>query len=272
MMVRKPAVAGQFYPGSEKSLRKKIEECFLHDLGPGKIPKNEGKLHNIKGIVSPHAGYAYSGPIAAHAYKEVYEDGKPELFIILGPNHRGMGASVSVSDQDFQTPLGTAKVDKEVANQLVDGVIELNNTAHMGEHSLEVQIPFLQYLWDDINMVPLSFNIQNYRTAKEVGEKIRKVSQGKETLVIASTDFSHYVIQETAKKKDKMAIDKILENDPKGLFETIQKENISMCGYAPVMAMMIGSGGSKGKLLKYATSGDIMAMREVVGYASLSFE
>lgn len=271
-MVRKPAVAGQFYPGSEKSLKKKIEECFLHKLGPGKIPENEGKLHNIKGIVSPHAGFAYSGPVAAHAYKEVYEDGKPDLFIILGPNHRGMGASVSVTDQDFQTPFGNVKVDREVADELVGGVIEMNDTAHMGEHSLEVQLPFIQYLWDDIKMVPLSFNIQNYKTAKEVGEKIKDISEGKEILVVASTDFSHYVVQETAKKKDKMAIDKIINNDPRGLFETVQKENISMCGYGPVMAMMIGSGGTKGKLLKYATSGDIMAMREVVGYASLSFE
>ena len=121
-------------------------------------------------------------------------------------------------------------------------------------------------------MVPLSFNIQNYKTAKEVGEKIKGIGHDKEILVVASTDFSHYVTQVTAKKKDKMAIDKIINNDPKGLFETVQKENISMCGYGPVMAMMIGSGGTKGKLLKYATSGDIMAMKEVVGYASLSFE
>ncbi|MFW5904186.1 MAG: AmmeMemoRadiSam system protein B [Candidatus Saliniplasma sp.] len=272
MMVRKPAVAGQFYPGSKKSLMQKIKGCFLHDLGPGKIPEDEGKLHNIKGIVAPHAGYEYSGPVAAHAYKEVYEDGKPDLFIIMGPNHRGIGASVSVTDQNFETPLGTATVDKEVIDQLVGGVIELNTTAHMGEHSLEVQLPFLQYLWDDIEMVPISFNIQDYRTAKEVGRKIKEIAGDKETLIIASTDFSHYVLKETAEKKDKMAIDKIINNDPKGLFNTIQKENISMCGYGPVMAMMMGSGGTKGRLLKYATSGDIMAMREVVGYASLTFE
>ncbi len=271
-MVRKPAVAGQFYPGSEKSLKKKIEECFLHELGPGKIPEEEGKLHKIKGIVVPHAGYAYSGPVAAHAYKEIFEDGKPDLFIIMGPNHRGMGASVSVTDQDFQTPLGTTKVDKEVANELVDGVIEMNDTAHMGEHSLEVQLPFLQYLWDDIKIVPISFNIQNYKGAKEVGEKIKEVCKDKEALIVASTDFSHYVLQETAKKKDKMAIDRILNNDPKGLFDTVQKKNISMCGYGPVIAMMMGSGGTEGRLLKYATSGDIMAMKEVVGYASLAFE
>ncbi|MFO7792198.1 MAG: AmmeMemoRadiSam system protein B [Candidatus Saliniplasma sp.] len=271
-MVRKPAVAGQFYPGSEKALRKKIEECFLHDLGPGKIPENEGKLHNIKGVVVPHAGYEYSGPVAAHAYKEVYEDGKPDLFIVMGPNHRGMGASVSVTDQDYKTPLGTAKVDKKVVKELIGGVIESNNTAHMNEHSLEVQLPFLQYLWDDIKMVPLSFNIQDYRVAKEVGGKIKEIVKGRETVIVASTDFSHYVLQETAKKKDKMAIDRIINNDPKGLFETVQKENISMCGYGPVIAMMIGSGGSQGNLLKYATSGDIMAMKEVVGYASLAFE
>jgi len=272
MMVRKPAVAGQFYPASEKSLRKKIEESFLHDLGPGKVPDEEGRLHNIKGIVVPHAGYEYSGPVAAHAYKSVYEDGKPDLFIIMGPNHRGVGASVSIAKEDFKTPLGTAKVDEEVADQLVGGVIEYNDTAHMGEHSLEVQLPFIQYLWDDIEMVPLSFNIQNYRTAKKVGDRIRNVIGEKNALVVASTDFSHYVPKKIAEKKDKLAVDKIINNDPEGLFQIIQKENISMCGYGPVMAMMIGSRGSKGRLLKYATSGDIMAMREVVGYASLAFE
>lgn len=270
-MVRKPAVAGQFYPGNKRDLSNKIEECFTHELGPGKLEEGDG-LRNIKGLVVPHAGYVYSGPVAAHAYKALYEDGIPETFIVLGPSHRGMGASVALADEDFQTPLGTVKIDKELVDELSGGVMEINNQSHIGEHSIEVQLPFLQYIADNFKFVPISVNKQDRRTVKKVGEEIRETIMDKDVVVISSTDFSHYVLQETAKKKDSMAIEKIENNDPEGLYDVVQKENISMCGYGPVAAMMIGSGGKKGQLLKYATSGDIMSMREVVGYGALKFE
>lgn len=271
-MVRRPAVAGQFYPAGKNELKDKIEECFDHELGPGGLPGDEGVKRSLKGLVAPHAGYVYSGPVAAHSYKKLYEDGLPETFLILGPNHHGMGGSVAISDENFKTPLGEVEIDKELVDELAGGPIKINDSAHKSEHSVEVQLPFLQYLDDDITMVPFTFNKHDYQTSKEVGERIRKATEEKDVVIIASTDFSHYVLQETAEEKDKMAINKIKENDPKGLYEKVINENISMCGYGPVISMMIGSGGEKGELLKYATSGDIMSMREVVGYGALSFE
>jgi len=270
-MVRNPAVAGQFYPGSEDAIEKKIEECFMSDIGPGEIPEDEGDSRNIKGLVVPHAGYDYSGPVAVHAYKKLFEDGFPDTFIICGPNHRGFGGDIALSDEDFKTPMGVAKTDKELVEEIADDEISVINRAHMGEHSIEVQLPFLQYFSDDFKIVPITFTKQNYRSSKKIGERIKEKIEGKDVVIIASTDFSHYVLKETAEKKDKMAIDKIIDNDPKGLYEIVQKESISMCGYGPVMTMMIGSGGNEGELLKYATSGDVMPMKEVVGYGSLIF-
>lgn len=271
-MVRRPAVAGQFYPGTEEALISKIEECFTHEIGPGQVPKQEGKRGVIKGIVAPHAGYEYSGPVAAHSYKALYEDGFPSTVIILGPNHHGLGSAVAIADEDFKTPLGTVQVDKDLVQSLSDDIIQVDNTAHREEHSLEVQIPFLQYFSKSFKIVPICFNKQDYKTVEKVGRSIRKKTRNMDVAIVASTDFSHYVLKETAERKDSLAIDKILENDPKGLFDTVQRENISMCGHGPVISMMIGSGGTEGKKLKYATSGDIMPMKDVVGYGALAFE
>jgi len=157
-------------------------------------------------------------------------------------------------------------------NELTDGFIQKDDVAHSREHSIEVQMPFLQYFSDSFKAVPICFNKQDLKTAKKLGERLREVTENKDVVIIASSDFSHYVLKENAEKKDKMAIKKILENDPEGLFETVRKENISMCGYGPVVSMMIGSGGSKGELLKYATSGDVTPAREVVGYGAISFK
>ncbi len=268
-MVREPAVAGQFYPGSEEALRGKIEECFLHELGPGEIPEEEGNSRDIKGAVAPHAGYEYSGPVAAHTYKALYEDGFPETFIIIGPNHRGFGTSPTLCDQDFKTPLGKVKVDKALIEELAGDHAEINNTAHSMEHSLEVQIPFLQYLNNDFKLVPITMSKQDYPTSESLGKKIKESIENKDVVIIASTDFSHYVKKDIAREKDKEAIDKIINNDAKGLFNTVRKKRISMCGYGPVASMMIGSSCKKGELFKYATSGDVTPMREVVGYASM---
>ncbi len=270
-MARRPAVAGQFYPGTESALKEKIEECFNHRLGPDSIPSEEGDEKDIKGIVSPHAGYIYSGPVAAHSYKALVEDGIPETVIVLGPSHQGMGADVAISGEDYQTPLGTVEIDDDIVESLTDDLIKVDDIAHRREHSLEVQLPFIQYFSDSFKTVPICFNKQDFKTAKKVGERLKKATENEDVVIVASTDFSHYVLEETAKEKDKKAIDKIINNEPKGLFETVQKENVSMCGYAPVVSMMIGSGGTGGELLKYATSGDVTDQREVVGYGAVSF-
>ncbi len=271
-MVREPAVAGQFYPRKEKQLKKKIEECFTHELGPKSIPSKEGNNRDIKGLVCPHAGYFYSGPVASHSYKALVEDGIPETIVILGPNHQGIGAGIALAEEDYKTPLGVVETDQEIVDALSDDLIKKDDIAHSREHSIEVQMPFLQYFSNSFKAVSICFNKQDLKTAKRVGERLGKLRDEKDMVIIASTDFSHYVLEETAKEKDEKAIARILDNDPEGLFEIIEKEHISMCGYGPVASMMIGSRGDGGVLLKYATSGDVTPQREVVGYGSILFE
>ncbi len=269
-MVRNAAVAGQFYPGTKEELRRKIEQCFKHELGPGSLPGKEGNTREIKGLVAPHAGYTYSGPVAAHAYKALHQDGLPDTFIVIGPNHHGIGASVALGDEEFKTPLGTVEIDTDMVDELKGELIQVDNNTHINEHSIEVQLPFLQYLSEDIRIVPICVTKQDFETVVEMGRILKKAVSNKDTVIIASTDFSHYVLKRIAEERDGMAIDKIIANDPGELYRTIRKENISMCGYGPVVAMMVGSDYSSAELLKYATSGDIMAMRDVVGYASIA--
>ncbi len=270
-MVREPAVAGQFYPGTKEDLNRTIRDCFVHDLGPGETPKEKGSKRKIKGMVSPHAGYMYSGPVAAHGFKALYEDGIPDTFIIIGPNHHGFGPAVSITDQDFKTPLGVARVNKELVAELENDLVMKDDRSHTNEHSLEVQIPFIQYISDDAEIVPICMLKQDISTARSLGNHIKDVTKNRDVVVVASTDFSHYVLKETAEKKDMFALDKIMANDPDGLYRIIEKEHISMCGYGPVAAMICGTGFDSAELLKYATSGDVTAMRDVVGYASMIF-
>lgn len=267
--MRYPAVAGQFYSSDPEKLRKQIENCYKSPIGPGELPKLQKGPRSIVGAVSPHAGFVYSGPVAAHVFLALAKDGFPETFIIIGPNHSGMGAMVSVTTEDFSMPTGVVQVDKDMANAICKGMISKDKTAHRLEHSLEVQLPFIQQISSNVKIVPVCMGMQDLDTAKEVGEVIGKEIQGKDVVIIASTDFSHYVPQETAEKMDRLAIDRILELDPSGLIDVVSRKNISMCGYGPVTAMLIACQGSKSELLKYSTSGDISPMREVVGYAGM---
>ncbi len=270
-MVRKPAVAGQFYPGSEDKLKSTIKDCFNHDLGPGRLSEKKSDLHELKGLVVPHAGYVYSGPVAAHAYSALYEDGKPDFVILIGPAHSSYShGNASVADQDFQTPLGIIEVDSEIVEEIVKGPIAVDNQVHQREHSLEVQLPFLQYIFSDLKIVPILLSSQDLETASKVGKIINDVISGTKAVVIASTDFSHYVTREVANERDKSAIANILANDPQGLYDVVRSKNISMCGYGPVASMMYSTMYEDAMLLKYATSGDVSPMREVVGYAAIA--
>ncbi len=268
--MRKPAVAGQFYPGSRKELKEEVEACYAGTLGPGRLPGKIGGQRGLAGLVVPHAGYMYSGPVAAHAYLALAEDGLPESFIILGPNHTGYGMPLAVATEDFETPLGIARVDKELAGELVQGALAEDMEAHRFEHSIEVQLPFLLHLREDIKFVAICMGAADYEAARAVGSVLAQVLLDRDVVLIASTDFSHYVPKEVASSKDRMAIDRILQGDAKGLYETVTRHNVSMCGYGPVMATLLALGRPKGELLKYATSGDVHPMRDVVGYASLS--
>jgi AmmeMemoRadiSam system protein B len=268
--MRYATVAGQFYQGTETGLRREIESCFLHELGPGRVPAiNPKGERRIRGIVSPHAGYMYSGPVAAHAYAALAEDGFPEVFVILGPNHHGVGSGIAITTHDFETPLGVMKNDKDLAAAMRKDLIDDSMLAHRHEHSIEVQLPFIQYFSRECTFVPVSMMMQDSKSALRVGQVIREAIAGRDAVVIASTDLSHYISPEQAKEKDTMAIERILALDPKGLYDTVRKNRITMCGFGPVMAMLEAVGGTKAELLKYANSGDVSPMSEVVGYASI---
>ena len=267
--MRYPAVAGQFYSGSPEELRKQVEKCYSSSLGPGVVPRIKEGPRSIVGAVSPHAGFMYSGPVAAHVFNALANDGFPDTFVIIGPNHTGMGAMVATTTEDFSMPMGIVQVEKDLARRIVQGIISDDLLAHRGEHSLEVQLPFIQHLTPRAQIVPISMGLQDYKTAQEVGEIIAKETKGSDVTVIASTDFSHYVPRDVAERKDRLAIQKILELDPKGLYKTVTKEDIRMCGYGPVMAMLVAVQGKKAELLKYSTSGDVQPMRDVVGYAGM---
>ena len=288
--VRIPAVAGQFYDGDEESLKKTLENCFYDSRGPGEIPKISKGNKKILGLVVPHAGYIFSGPIAAHSFHTLGINGFADIFIILGPNHTGRGSGVSVMTKGFwKTPLGTVPINKDVGEALRRGIIDEDPTAHTYEHSIEVQLPFLQFIADKVgfNFVPICMSMQDYDTSKEVGEIMAEAikNQDKRIVIIASSDFSHVGFNymnmppenmradEYAEKQDMLAIDQILKLNPRGLIEKVHEKSITMCGYGPVAAMLTAAkklGAIRGELLKYGTSYEVHPSTSCVGYGAIA--
>jgi len=280
-IIRAPAVAGTFYEGTAATLSQQIEDCYTHPLGPGKVPQLSSKEEgNILGLVSPHAGYAYSGPVAAWGFHQVIRGQIPEVVVILGPNHRGFGASIAISGKDgWKTPLGKIQVDEELAREIVkiSPLVRFDDKAHQREHSLEVQLPFLQYSYgESFKIVPICMMEQDQSIASKLGEVLSQVLGGKNSLIIASTDFTHYQPKDIAERQDKKALTAILSLSPGNLNHAVSRYRISMCGLGPVMAMLTAAsllGAKTARLLKYATSGDISGDYEaVVGYASVVVE
>jgi len=276
--MRRPAVAGTFYEGDASSLREQIEWCYTHSHGPGEVPRPLPGKRSLVGLVSPHAGYMYSGPVAAHGFAYMARDGKPNSVVILGPNHTGLGSGVStMTSGEWLTPLGKVRIDRQLAEAIRKecDLIDVDELAHMHEHSIEVQLPFLQHLFgQDFTMVPICMMMQDEETSEEVGLAIAKAARDRDVVIIASTDLTHYEPQASAKVKDKKAIDKILALDWRGLLRVVHQEGISMCGFGPVAAMLRAArelGAERGELLKYATSGDTAGpMAQVVGYCSIA--
>lgn len=265
-MKRKPAVAGYFYPGREQALRQMVE---------GFVQRRPERKKAI-GVISPHAGFEYSGAVAGAVFSSVL---LPEKFVILGPNHRQVSSRFSIMRKGiWETPLGEAVLETLLADLILERcklVVE-DERAHQEEHSLEVQLPFLQFFNEKISIVPVS--IAYHASLEDLISLGRAISQavqdsGEDILVVASTDMSHYVKQEVAREKDFMAIEKILKLDAQGLYETVELENISMCGFKPVVAALVASvglGAEEATLVKYQTSGDVTGdYREVVGYAGI---
>lgn len=276
--LRKPAVAGSFYSGDLKSLNEQIQNCFLHKIGPGKLPSAVlAGERKIVGLISPHAGYMYSGPVAANGFYKIALDGKPDTIIILGPNHRGFGEDISIMvEGKWKTPLGELEIDTDIAESILKNskTIKIDNKAHQYEHSIEVQLPFIQYIFGkNIKFVPICMTRQDINTDIEIARSICSSVVDKNILLIASSDFTHYEPQEYAKNIDKQAINTILEFNPKKLYDIIYQQNLTMCGPGPITAMLIVCetlGAKKAELLKYATSGDVSgAYDRVVGYTSI---
>jgi AmmeMemoRadiSam system protein B len=273
MKVRRPAVSGMFYAGTARDLKEQIEWCYKHELGPGAIPRvnSEGR-REIAAIVVPHAGYYYSGPVAAHAYKDLADDGIFDTAVILGPNHTGYGYPVSLwAGDDWSTPLGEVEIDKKLAQRLLGGVIRADETAHIHEHSIEVQLPWLQYIYKQVRIVPITMMAQDLETARAVGTAISQADDN--SVIIASSDFSHYEPQSVAVEKDSSVIEAIIALDEEELYKRCERLNCTMCGYGPVAAAIVAAKEMKARkasLLRYATSGDTSGdFSRVVGYGSI---
>ncbi|MEM3640726.1 MAG: AmmeMemoRadiSam system protein B [Candidatus Bathyarchaeia archaeon] len=278
--IRLPSQAGAFYAGTAESLKRQIEGCFLHTLGPGNIPKVvKAGARRIVGLVCPHAGYMYSGPVAAHAYYNLALDGKPDVVVIFGPNHTGYGSGLAAMNEGFwRTPLGDVEVDKGTADRIVkeSRLIDLDDSAHRYEHSIEVQLPFLQYLFgSEFKIVPICFLMQDLHSAREVGQAVAKSLNEKNAIIVASSDITHYEPQRSAEKKDKMALQAVEAMDEAKFYSIIEDHGITACGCGPIIALITAAkilGAKEAKLLCYKTSGDVIGdYSSVVGYAAVQF-
>jgi AmmeMemoRadiSam system protein B len=278
--VRRPVQAGAFYEGTSDALKQQIRECFIGKLGPGKLPiVKEAATKNLIGLICPHAGYMYSGMVAAHAYYKLALDGKPSTVVILGPNHTGYGSGLAIQNEGaWRTPLGDIEVDTETANRIVaeTDILDIDDSAHRNEHSIEVQLPFLQYLYGlSFKIVPICFLMQDLSSAREVGEGLAKALRAKNAVVIASSDMTHYESQESAERKDKKAIEAIEAMNEARLLSVIESNNITACGPGPIISLITAAramGGTEARLLCYKTSGDVTGdASSVVGYAAFCF-
>jgi len=267
--VRSPAVAGRFYPGDAATLRRDVASYL----------KGEPKTRAL-GCVVPHAGYMYSGHVAGAVYArlELPPESASKRFVILCPNHTGAGEPLAImSASAWATLLGNVKIDSELAARLKAAFpyLEEDTQAHRAEHSLEVQLPFLQILLPDFSFVPICIGAGQLPVLQALGQAIASVLKDDAgVMVIASSDMNHYESDAITRVKDKLAIERILALDAAGLHETVRRERISMCGYGPTVAMLTATkalGATQAELVKYATSGDINGERDaVVGYAGVT--
>ena len=267
-MLRKPAVAGQFYPDNPEILKNELNQYL------------KGGVHErvATGIMVPHAGYVYSGSIAAEAYKAVEI---PQTILILGPNHHGLGGQATVfAEGAWQTPLGEVPIAEDLASRLLldCDILEADGMAHRFEHSIEVQIPFLQMLREDLRILPISLRHGDLEDWLQLGRQIGQslLRCGERVLLVASSDMNHFESAAFTEKVDREAIDKMENFDAAGLYTLVREKNISMCGVIPAVVMLEAAavlGATSCSLLRYDHSGKVNGdMQSVVGYASLVVE
>lgn len=260
-MVREPAVAGRFYPGSPGRLAADVDG-FLSPAA--RLP--------AKGLVAPHAGYMYSGAIAGEVYRKVEV---PPRVVVLGPNHTGLGAMASMWPGGvWRMPLGEVPIDDGLTDVLTDAPgIELDDQAHLHEHSLEVQVPFLQRSQPNLSIAAICLGPLSFHACDLLGKAIGKAAADAGALVVASSDMSHYISAADARQKDHRAIERVLALDPEGLYEVVRREKISMCGFVPATVMLVAvreMGAKAAELVRYGHSGEVTGDDDqVVGYAGI---
>ena len=275
-MIREPVVAGQFYPGVKEDVQKMIKYCYEHKYGPGtQLIKPRKKVF---GIICPHAGYIYSGPTACHSYKSISSQ-NPELVIIIGPNHFGIGRdAATMIDAKWRTPLGLVQVDSEAVQEIEkkSKIIEIDNYSHSQDHSLEVQVPMLQStLSNEFQILPIILLAQDLDTARDVGNAISEIAKKKNSIIVGSSDFTHYEENSFAHLQDKALIEPILEMDVERFYHVLKEKRVTACGFGAIASTIIACknlGATKGELLSYATSGDVSGdTNSVVGYGAIKF-
>jgi MEMO1 family protein len=272
---RPPAVAGQFYPADGAALAREVERCFRSERGPGELPiRQRSPERHLRAIVAPHAGYEYSGAIAALAYDLVARERPPAAVLVLGVDHYGRSRGASLSARDWLTPLGPTACAKDLLRSLERPPLEVDEAAHGREHSIEVQLPFLEYVLPKPRFVALEVGFGTMSALERVARVVREAVTGEDVLLVASTDFSHYVPAETARRLDRLAIEAILARDARRLYETVAREEISMCGVAPTTVLLaaLAEEPLSARLLRWGHSGEVARMADVVGYAALALE
>lgn len=265
-MIRPPAVAGRFYPDDPVRLREEVDS-FLAAKSTKKV--------RARMCLVPHAGYKYSGHVAGEVYRRLEI---PSRVILIGPRHYPRGAPMAIlSGGSWQTPLGLAPINALLAGKLARSCPLLceDAVAHTSEHSLEVQLPFLQRLAPSFEFVPIVIGTVHYADLESLGRAIAEVIRAEEEpiLLVASSDMNHYESDEITRVKDRKAIDRILALEPRELFDTVRSEAISMCGCGATIAMLTAIralGAMHAELVRYATSGEVNGdLQEVVGYAGI---
>ena len=270
--IREPVVAGAFYPGSASALEDSLTRLFGEP-----VTASEDALASPVGLIAPHAGYVYSGPTAAAGYRWLATLGRPAWALILGANHTGMGRPISLAQEGtWRTPLGEVPIAAELAGRLVETGLEVSESAFLREHSIEVQLPFLQFLYGEgLPFVPICVMTPSLPELMRAGEAIADVIRDEPGVVIVSSDFTHYEPHEVAQQLDHKAIEQILSLDVEGFYQHLVGERLSICGGGAIVVLMgIAQrlGWNQTRLLSYATSGDVSGDRSaVVGYAAICF-
>jgi AmmeMemoRadiSam system protein B len=278
LSLRRPAVAGAFYPAGREELKQLIKSCYTEKLGPGSLPPSKYETHGVVACVSPHAGYVYSGAVAAHSYLHLSSLRNPELVVVVAPNHYGIGSGISAFREGaWETPLGVVSVDSKAAKSLAEitGIVDFDTVSHQMEHSLEVQLPFLQMIYGSFQLLPISLAFQDVDTTRPLGDGIAEMLRGRDALLVASSDFTHYEPAEVARKKDQALIRTVESLNVLDFYATFTRLNVTACGYVAIATLMQACsklGFNSAELLKYANSGDTTGdSSSVVGYASIKF-